>query len=115
MCSSDLALTLAYGWLQGDVLFLSVGQGIADLVVPRPQRSLAQDWAFQATTRDAPRPNNGHFFINLENLAKVQNNLLMPPLPAEGLFSAAVIRSLGVTATVMGDRQVRYDPNLDLK
>ncbi|XGB43517.1 MAG: DUF3352 domain-containing protein [Nodosilinea sp. LVE1205-7] len=109
------ALTLAYGWLQGDVLFLSVGQGIADLVVPRPQRSLAQDWAFQATTRDAPRPNNGHFFINLENLAKVQNNLLMPPLPAEGLFSAAVIRSLGVTATVMGDRQVRYDLNLDLK
>ncbi len=109
------SLTLAYGWLEGDILFLSVGQGIADLITPRPRRSLAQDWAFQATTSDAPRPNNGHFFINLEDLAKVDNNLLLPPLPAEGLFSAAVIRSLGVTATVISDRQVRYDLDLNLK
>ncbi|MBU6228137.1 MAG: DUF3352 domain-containing protein [Cyanobacteria bacterium REEB459] len=109
------SLSLAYGWLPGDIVFLSVGQGVADLVVPRPQRSLAQARAFQAATRDAPRPNNGHFFINLEDLAKVQNHLLLPPLPAEGLFSAAVVRSLGVTATVISDRQVRYDLELDLK
>jgi hypothetical protein len=73
------SLTLAHGWLAGDILFFTAGQGIAELVAPQPGRSLAQTTAFQATTGDAPRPNNGHFFIDLADLAKADNQLLLPP------------------------------------
>jgi hypothetical protein len=96
-------------------LFFTAGQGIAELVAPQPGRSLAQTTAFQATTGDAPRPNNGHFFIDLADLAKADNQLLLPPLPREGLFSVAGLEAMGVTATVLSDRQVRYDVTLNLK
>ncbi|MFM7221408.1 MAG: DUF3352 domain-containing protein [Nodosilinea sp.] len=109
------SLTLAHGWLAGDILFFTAGQGIAELVAPQPGRSLAQTTAFQATTGDAPRPNNGHFFIDLADLAKAENQLLLPPLPREGLFSVAGLEAMGVTATVLSDRQVRYDVTLNLK
>ena len=103
------AVTLAHGWLEGDVVFLAAGQGVTDLVVPQPDRTLAASPAFQGATGQAPRPNNGHFFINLKDMIEVENSLLLPPVPTEGLISAAALESIGVTATVLNDRQVRYD------
>ncbi|QQE64038.1 hypothetical protein GFS31_07100 [Leptolyngbya sp. BL0902] len=109
------SLTMAHGWLEGDVVFFTIGQGITDLIVPRPNRALATASAFQATTGRAPRPNNGHFFINLRDMATVENSLLLPPLPTEGLISAAALEAIGVTATVLSDRQVRYDITTTLR
>ncbi|MFH7243017.1 MAG: DUF3352 domain-containing protein [Spirulina sp.] len=103
------SLTLAHGWLEGDVVFLTAGQGVTDLIVPRPSRTLAASPAFQSATGKAPRPNNGHFFINLKDMLTVEDSLLLPPVPTEGLISAAALESIGVTATVLSDRQVRYD------
>ena len=103
------SLTLAHGWLEGDVVFLTAGQGVTDLIVPRPNRTLAASPAFQAATGKAPRPNNGHFFINLKDMIAVEDSLLLPPVPTEGLISAAALERIGVTATVLSDRQVRYD------
>lgn len=109
------SLVMAHGWLEGDIAFFSVGQGIADLVAPDPNRSLAENNLFQATTGEAPRPNNGHFFANLEALSAAENNLLLPPLPQAGLLGSEAIEAIGVTATVLGDRQVRYDMMAILK
>lgn len=109
------SLTMAHGWLEGDVVFFAIGQGIADLIVPRPNRALATASAFQSTTGRAPRPNNGHFFINLKDMATVENSLLLPPMPTEGLISAAALEAIGVTATVISDRQVRYDITTTLR
>lgn len=103
------SLTLAHGWLEGDVVFLTAGRGVTDLIVPRPNRTLASSSAFQAATGRAPRPNNGHFYINLKDMIAVEDSLLLPPVPTEGLISAAALESIGVTATVLNDRQVRYD------
>ncbi len=103
------SLTLAHGWLEGDVVFLSFGDGIDQQVAPQPSRALAENSLFQATTGNAPRPNNGHFFINLADLGTAENSLLLPPLPTDGLLSAGAIEAIGVTAAVLGDRQVRYD------
>ncbi|PZV12485.1 MAG: hypothetical protein DCF21_15480 [Leptolyngbya sp.] len=103
------SLVMAYGWLEGDVAFFTVGEGIAELVAPAPGRALGVNALFQTTTGEAPRPNNGHFFVNLEALTDVENNLLLPPLPQAGLLSAEAIEAIGVTATVLSDRQVRYD------
>lgn len=109
------SLVMAYGWLEGDIAFFTVGEGIAELVAPSPGRALGVNALFQTTTGEAPRPNNGHFFVNLEALAGVENSLLLPPLPQAGLLSAEAIEAIGVTATVLSDRQVRYDITAALK
>lgn len=109
------SLVMAHGWLDGDIAFFTLGQGIAEQVAPAPNRSLGENDLFQTTTGAAPRPNNGHFFINLEALIGVENNLLLPPLPQDGLLSSEAIEAIGVTATVLSDRQVRYDITAALK
>ncbi|MEA5447005.1 DUF3352 domain-containing protein [Leptolyngbya sp. CCNP1308] len=109
------SLVMAHGWLDGDIAFFTLGQGIAEQVAPAPNRSLGENALFQTTTGNAPRPNNGHFFINLEALTGVENNLLLPPLPQDGLLSSEAIEAIGVTATVLSDRQVRYDITAALK
>jgi hypothetical protein len=48
-------------------------------------------------------------------MAEVENSLLLPPLPQAGLLGAEAIEAIGVTATVLGDRQVRYDITAALK
>ncbi|MGF1567187.1 MAG: DUF3352 domain-containing protein [Nodosilinea sp.] len=103
------SLAFAYGWLGEDVVFLSVGTGVAELVAPAPARTLGESALFQAVTGEAPRPNNGHFFLDLEGLGAAENSLLLPPLPKDGLLSIEAIEAIGVTATVISDRQVRYD------
>ena len=109
------SLVMAHGWLEGDIAFFTVGEGIANLVAPAPRRSLGENSLFQATTGEAPRPNNGHFFVNLAALAEVENSLLLPPLPQAGLLSSEAVEAIGVTATVLSDRQVRYDITAALK
>ncbi|MBE9135779.1 DUF3352 domain-containing protein [Nodosilinea sp. LEGE 07088] len=109
------ALVVTHGWLDGDMAFLAVGANIAELVAPAPNRTLGENSLFQATTGEAPRPNNGHFFVNLDALTKVENSLLLPPLPQAGLLSSEAIEAIGVTATVISDRQVRYDITAALK
>ncbi|MFQ4140053.1 DUF3352 domain-containing protein [Nodosilinea sp. PGN35] len=109
------SLVITHGWLEGDIAFLAVGEGIAQLVAPTPNRALGENALFQTTTGSAPRPNNGHFFINLEALSGVENNLLLPPLPQDGLLSSEAIEAIGVTASVLSDRQVRYDITAALK
>jgi len=103
------AITLTQGWLDGDVAFFALGEGVAAQIAPKPNRPLATTGPFQTTTGVAPRPNNGHFFLNLEAMAGAEANVLLPPLPQEGLIGTNVIQAIGVTATVLGERQVRYD------
>ncbi|MBD2256416.1 DUF3352 domain-containing protein [Pseudanabaena sp. FACHB-2040] len=103
------SLAMSYGWLEGDVVFLSLGEGIESAIAPLPRQSLAQNSLFQLTTTQAPRVNNGHFFLNLKAMAEAQNNLLLPPLPQDGIIASQAVEGIGVTATALGERQVRYD------
>lgn len=57
------SLTMSYGWLEGDTVFLTLGETIDAAVAPKPKQPLAQSSLFQLTTGAAPRPNNGHFFL----------------------------------------------------
>jgi hypothetical protein len=109
------SLTLSYGWLEGDILFLTVGRGVAEAIVPEASRPLATNSLFQATTGAAPRPNNGHFFLNFTGLTNAENSLLLPPLPEAGLMNAEAIEAIGVTATILSDLQVQYDLEVALK
>lgn len=100
-------LSFSHGWLQENLTFLTVGQGVAEALVESP--SLAGSGLFQMTTRSAPTRNNGYFFIDLKGINSAEGSLLLPPLPADGWIGSQALTAIGVTATVLDERQVRYD------
>lgn len=104
------SLSVVYGWLDDNVLFLTLGRSVAELMVPKPQRSLAENPLFQTTTSSANRVNSGHFFIDFTRLRQAQtNNLFLPQLSnSNGQFIQA-IQSIGLTTTVLDNRSVEYD------
>lgn len=103
------ALTMSHGWLEGDVVFFTLGEGVTRAIAPTPRQTLTQNDLFQLTTGQAPRPNNGHFFLDLKGLTEVEGSLLLPPLPENGMVASKAIEAIGITATVLDERQVRYD------
>jgi hypothetical protein len=106
---------LSRGWLNSSIAFLTVGTGTDAAIVPKPRRSLARFPLFQLTTGDAPYPNNGYFYINLEALNQTDHNLFLPTLPVENQGILRAIQALGVTATILDAQRLRYDLYLVLE
>ena len=96
----------SHGWLPGNVTFFAVGDGAAGAIAPGPERSLAESRLFQTLTDSAPNPNNGHFYIDLAQINRLEGVFPLPQLSADG--PTAAIQSVGLTATV-GDRTMDYD------
>lgn len=97
----------SHGWLPGNVTFFAVGSGAAAAIAPAPAKSLAETRQFQTLTRQAPQPNNGHFFLDLAKINALDGSVFpLPELPEEG--ATAALQSIGLTATV-GDRTMEYD------
>jgi len=97
----------SHGWLPGNVTFFAIGEGAAEAIAPQPNRSLAEIRDFQTLTSEAPRPNNGHFYLDLAQINELGGNVFpLPDLPAEG--AQAAIDAIGLTSTV-GDRTMDYD------
>lgn len=109
------AVTFSRGWLDASIAFLTVGTDVEDTIVPKPRRSLATAPLFQLTTADAPYPNNGHFFLNLEAIGLEENALFLPPLPVESQGALRAVQAIGVTATVVDRQRLRYDLYVALK
>ncbi|MEM6450631.1 MAG: DUF3352 domain-containing protein [Cyanobacteria bacterium P01_D01_bin.105] len=101
----------SHGWLPGNVAFFTVGAGAATALAPKPQRTLAEVGQFQTLTAKAPRPNNGHFYLDLEQINALDGNVFpLPDLPEDG--TQAAINAIGLTATVgdrTGNRTMDYD------
>ncbi|MBE7382010.1 MAG: DUF3352 domain-containing protein [Leptolyngbya sp. SIO1E4] len=104
------AITLSRGWLDSSVAFLTVGTSTEAAIIPPPRRSLATAPLFQLTTADAPRPNNGYFYLNLEALSQTDDNLFLPStLPVENPGALRAIQAVGIAATVVDEQRLRYD------
>lgn len=101
--------SIARGWLDSSVAFLTVGQDTETAIVPQPRRSLARSPLFQLTTGHAPYPNSGYFYINLAALSQQTNNLFIPTPPIENQGVLRAIEALGVTASVVDPQRLRYD------
>ncbi|MGP1375891.1 MAG: DUF3352 domain-containing protein [Almyronema sp.] len=100
--------TFAHGWIDGDTVFLSVGQAATAAIVNQ-SKSLAETSAFQAVTASQLAANNGHFFIDLQQMAQVQSRLL-PNLPAAQQPAVVeAIERIGVTTATQDERSVLYD------
>jgi hypothetical protein len=109
------SLTLSRGWLADAVTFLTVGNGVVEMIAPVPQRPLATDPLFQLVMAGAPDANNGHFYLNLGELDDGNRNLFLPNLPPETQGALQAIQAIGVTATILDERQLRYDLFLALR
>ncbi len=109
------SLTLSRGWLSDSVTFLTVGNGVVDMIAPIPQRPLSTDPLFQLVMDGAPDANNGHFYLNLGELDDSNRNLFLPNLPPETQGVLQAIQAIGVTATILDERQLRYDLFLALR
>lgn len=104
----------SHGWLPGNVTFFGVGDGIAQAIIPGngtankmpPGPSLAENRLFQTLTSQAPKPNNGNFYIDLAKINQLDNVFPLPQLGNEG--PAAAIQAVGLTSKV-GDRTMDYD------
>lgn len=100
-------LDFSHGWLGENIAFLAVGQGVGEVLLD--SSPLNENRLFALTTSVAPNPNNGYFFVDLNAIRTSQDSLLLPPLPEDGWVGSQAIEAIGVTATVLGERQVRYD------
>ncbi|MEG3861805.1 DUF3352 domain-containing protein [Microcoleus sp. herbarium12] len=106
-------ITVTRGWT-GDVAFITVGAPVVDSIVPAPKSPLLSSELFQKTVRSQLKPHNGNFFIDTET-AFNPKNLALPEFPPNQKIWIDAMRSIGITAAVIGDRTTRYDAFVGLK
>jgi hypothetical protein len=108
------SLTLSHGWLDGNVVFLAVGSDLASTFLPSPSKNLADSSLFRQVDSADLKPNNGHFFIDLDRL-NANPTLPLPKLPPENQAFIEAIRAIGLTAALQDNRTTRYDTHLILR
>ncbi|MBW4487119.1 MAG: DUF3352 domain-containing protein [Trichocoleus desertorum ATA4-8-CV12] len=97
----------SHGWLDSNVAFLSVGAPVANGIIPKPLTPLAASELFQATVPTELKPNNGHFFIDVDRT--LSSNLALIRLAPSSQVWAKAIQSIGVTGAINDERTTRYD------
>lgn len=108
------SVNITRGWLDGDVAFLSLGAPIAGSILPKPTKALAENDLFRRSTQSEISSKNGHFYVDMDRVLKLQNfPLLQIPVANRAVLEA--INSIGVTAAVTSDRTSRYDVFVGLR
>ncbi|GAB4374633.1 MAG: hypothetical protein Kow00121_19300 [Elainellaceae cyanobacterium] len=103
------SLTVTRGWLEGNIVYLAIGPGVAEAVAPSPAQPLVDTELFRSTTATDLNPNNGHFFIAVDQLANPDISLPVPNLPTSNRDFLSVIRAIGLTTSVQDNRTTRFD------
>jgi hypothetical protein len=106
----------SHGWLDNDVVFLTLGAPVESAIAPQPKTELVEADLFQTTTRSNLNPNNGHFFVDVtQTLTLLDSSPLLPKLSPRVRKFANAIQAIGVTAAVNNERSTRYDIFVELK
>lgn len=96
------------GWLDNNVVFLTLGGPVASTFLPRPGNPLMNLASFKQVTTDGKTPKSGEVFIDLEKATSYKNLPLLRQILANQ-FWAEAIRTIGVTTATTSDRTIRYD------
>jgi siroheme synthase (precorrin-2 oxidase/ferrochelatase) len=107
-------VSATHGWLEGNVVFLTLGAPITSAIVPQPPATLTQTPLFQQAVPTEPRPNNGQFFLDVERTIN-NGNLNLAKLPPQPRMLAKAIRAIGVTGAINDQRTQRFDLFVQLK
>jgi hypothetical protein len=108
-------LSATHGWLEGSVVFLTLGAPIAGSIVPQPPATLTQTSLFQQAVPTKPNPNNGQFFLDVERSINSGTLNLSQFLSQEQKMLSKAIRSLGITTAHNDKHSNRFDLFVQLK
>ncbi|AOX01620.1 hypothetical protein BJP34_21200 [Moorena producens PAL-8-15-08-1] len=103
-----------HGWLEGNVVFFTLGAPIASELVPQPQKTLIQAPLFQNTVPTKPNPNTGQFFLDVERTLN-SSNLNLAQLPTEQETLAKAINTIGLTVAKIDPNRTRFQLFVQLK
>jgi len=124
LVSPILGVKMSQGWLDGNIAFLTLGAPITEEIVPRPKNNLTQNELFRSTIPEELKPNNGHFFIDIERMGvDTTANLLSfllrlsPDTTTQNNLrnQLSPMQAIGVTAAVSDERTSRFDIFVKLK
>ena len=114
--TSPLAgVSATHGWLEGNVVFLTLGAPIASAIVPQPKTALPQSQLFQQTVPTQPNPHNGQFFLDVERTINTGTMNLQQLFPPEQKMLAKAINAIGLTSAVSDKVSNRFDLFVQLK
>lgn len=108
------ALTFTRGWLEGNQFFLAIGPSAAQRILAQPSPSLADSQPYRTVMLDSPDSNNGHFYVDLNRFLNT-DGIPLPPFPPQSQEVANAIEAIGVTASILNPRTIRYDVTVSLE
>ncbi|NEO04056.1 MAG: DUF3352 domain-containing protein [Moorea sp. SIO3I8] len=103
-----------HGWLEGNVVFFTLGAPIASELVPQPQKTLLQAPLFQNTVPTKPNPNTGQFFLDVERTLN-SSNLNLAQLSSQQEILAKAINTIGLTVATIDPNRTRFKLFVQLK
>ncbi|MFB2933947.1 DUF3352 domain-containing protein [Aerosakkonemataceae cyanobacterium BLCC-F154] len=124
LVSPVLGVKMSQGWLDGNIAFLTLGAPVTEEIVPRPKNNLNQNELFRNTVPSELKPNNGHFFLDIERMGvDTTANLLSfllrlsPDITTQNNLrnQLSPMQAIGVTAAVNDERSTRFDIFVKLK
>ena len=104
-----------HGWLEGNVVFFTLGAPLAGAILPNPQVPLIQAPLFQQVLPIKPDPNNGQFFLDVERTLNSGNLNLTQSLPPDQKLVAKAMRAIGFTGAIHDRRSSRFELFVQLK
>lgn len=108
-------VSATHGWLEGNVVFLTLGAPITGAIIPQPPATLPQSPLFQQVVPTDPNPNNGQFFLDVERTINSSKLNLPELLPPDQKMLAKAMRAIGVTSAISDERTNRFDVFVQLK
>lgn len=108
-------VSATHGWLEGNVVFLTLGAPITGAIIPQPPATLPQTPLFQQVVPTDPNPNNGQFFLDVERTINSSKLNLPELLPPDQKMLAKAMRAIGVTSAISDERTNRFDVFVQLK
>ncbi|MGB5961921.1 MAG: DUF3352 domain-containing protein [Coleofasciculaceae cyanobacterium] len=108
-------LNASHGWLDGNVVFLSLGAPVSSAFAPKPQAPLSDNQLFQQTVPTQPNPSNSKIFIDVDRAINNGTFNLSQLLSQEQRLLAKGMRSIGVTSAIKDQRSMRFDLFLQMK
>ncbi|NEQ30585.1 MAG: DUF3352 domain-containing protein [Leptolyngbya sp. SIO4C5] len=100
--------TFAHGWLEGNTVFLSMGANATEAVASQA-KSLAETAQFQNVITADLSANNGHFFVDLRQIKRLQKDMLPDLSESQQPSVLEAIQTIGVTTAIADERSILYD------
>jgi len=107
-----------YGWLDENLLLITLGQPMMSLMSQPISRPLNTSQSFQAIAGSLPTPNQGYFYLNMDQLMTVVNRAPLPPgnqISPDVLAVLNSIQGIGVTNTRPASEIAQMDMLVALK